>query len=297
MLRLAAFMVSALTVPLGLDLYLPVPPESPLTRETVTQGRALFFDRRLSRDGSISCASCHRPERAFADDRPIAVGIAARRGTRHVPSLVNRGYGRAFGWDGLRVSLEAQVLAAVVDPNEMDSSTSAAARRVGLSPDALARTLASYVRSIMAGDSAYDRYAAGDHGALSSDAVQGLALFRGRANCTACHTGPNFTDERVHNTGVAWRGGALRDHGAGGGAFKTPTLRQVAHTAPYMHDGSLSTLDAVVDFSHRGGERNPSPDPEERPLGLAPPDRRALVAFLESLTGRVQEGPAVVGRP
>lgn len=293
MLRLA-LMVSTLIVPLGLDLYLPVPPGSPLTRETVARGRALFFDPRLSRDGSVSCASCHRPERDFADERPIAVGIMGRRGTRHVPTLVNRGYGRAFAWDGRQVSLEAQVLAALFDPNEMDSSPSVAARRVGLSSDTLTQALASYVRSILAGDSAYDRHAAGDRRALSSDAVRGLTLFRGRANCTACHTGPNFTDERVHTTGIAWRGGVLRDPGAGRGAFKTPTLRQVAHTAPYMHDGSLRTLGEVVDFYDGGGDGSPSLDPEIRPLGLTITEKRALVAFLESLSGRVQEGPEVV---
>src|SRR6266566_1556960 len=122
------------------------------------------------------------------------------------------------------------------------------ARRVGLSLDDLSRALASYVRSILSGDSPFDRFINGDRNALSIEQQAGLQIFRGKGNCTACHVGPNFTDERLHNTGVAWRDGQLNDAGGGEGRFKTPTLREVARTAPYMHDGSLQTLEEVIDF-------------------------------------------------
>lgn len=118
----------------------------------------------------------------------------------------------------------------------------------------------------------------------------GLEVFRGRAACFTCHLGPNFTDERFHNTGVAWRGGKLADSGAGQGKFKTPTLREVARTAPYMHDGSLKTLEEVVDFYSEGGRPNPNLDPQIQPRHFSAEEKRALVAFLRSLTGKIREG-------
>jgi len=162
----------------------------------------------------------------------------------------------------------------------------------------LARALASYVRSILSGASPVDRYLNGKRDALSEQARKGLEIFRGKGNCIACHIGPNFTDDRFHNTGVAWRGGKLRDLGrfvvtgkvADQGAFKTPTLREVAQTAPYMHDGSLASLEQVVEFYNRGGNPNSWQDPEVRPLKLTADEKRALVAFLESLSGTVREG-------
>ncbi|MBI4477724.1 MAG: c-type cytochrome, partial [Acidobacteria bacterium] len=145
--------------------------------------------------------------------------------------------------------------------------------------------LASYVRSILSGNSPYDRFINGERTALSADQQAGLQIFRGKGNCTACHVGPNLTDERPHNTGVAWREDRFADPGAGSGDFKTPTLREIARTAPYMHDGSLATLTDVVDFYDRGGRRNPFLDPELRPLGLTESEKRALVTFLGSLAG------------
>jgi len=176
----------------------------------------------------------------------------------------------------------------------MGSSVAAAAERVGLSRDALASALASYVRSILSGDSRFDRFTTGDRDALSSVERQGLQVFRGKANCTACHVGPTLTDEKTHNTGVAWRSGALVDTGSGGGASKTPTLREIARTAPYMHDGSLAALTDVVEFYDGGGHRNPHLDEEIRPLRLTADEKVALVAFLETLSGRLREGQASV---
>ena len=191
-----------------------------------------------------------------------------------------------FLWDGRAASLEAQVLMPIEDPREMDSTVASAAARVGLSRQDLAKALASYVRSILSGDSAFDRFVAGDRNALTDQEQSGLQVFRSKGNCTACHVGPNFTDEHVHNTGVAWRNGQLADPGAGAGAFKTPTLREVARTAPYMHDGSLATLEDVVDFYDRGGNRNPFLDEDVRPIGFSTEERRALIAFFGALNGR-----------
>jgi cytochrome c peroxidase len=283
-------LLAALVIPLGLDLYMPVPEENPITVEKIDLGRRLFNDRRLSRDGTIACASCHDPARAFSVDRPVATGVFGRAGKRNAPALVNRGYGRAFFWDGRSRLLEEQVLQPIQDPNEMDLTLAEAAARTGVDATAMSQALASYVRSILSGDSPYDRFVGGDRTALSADAQAGMQIFRGRGNCTACHVGPNFSDETSHNTGIAWQNGALADVGAGRGDFKTPTLREVARTSPYMHDGSLATLEEVVDYYDRGGNANPWLDPELRPLRLSPDDKHALVAFLRSLAGRVREG-------
>ena len=147
----------ALSIPLGLDLYLPVPEDNPITAEGIELGRRLFFDRRLSRDSSIACSTCHDPERAFSDERPVAIGIFGRQGRRNAPALINRGYGRSFFWDGRVATLEEQVLKPIQDPNEMQLSLAEAAARVGLPPDEISRSLASFIRSILSGDSPYDR--------------------------------------------------------------------------------------------------------------------------------------------
>jgi cytochrome c peroxidase len=284
-------LLAAIAIPLGLDLYLPVPEANPLTPEKITLGRELFFDRRLSRDGSVSCASCHDPERGFTDGRPVSVGVFGRQGTRNVPAIFNRGYGRAFFWDGHIQTLEEQVLQPIQNPNEMDLTLTEAATRMHLDAENISRALASYVRSILSGDSPYDRFVNGDRKALTAEQQAGLQIFRGKGNCTACHVGPNFSDERLHNTGIAWRDGKLVDEGAGRGNFKTPTLREVARTAPFMHDGSLKTLEDVVEFYDKGGSANPGLDPELRPLHLTVEEKPALVAFLRSLAGKIREGP------
>jgi cytochrome c peroxidase len=282
MLLLAA----ALTIPLGLDLYLPAPDDNPRTAGKIELGRRLFSDRRLSRDGSVSCASCHDPGLAFSDGRAIAIGVFQRKGRRNSPALINRGYGRLFFWDGRVPTLEEQVLRPIEDPNEMGLPVAEAATRVRLAPDEIARALASFVRSILSGDSQFDRYINGDRTALTLEQQAGLRLFRSKANCTACHIGPNFTDERLHNTGVAWREGRFIDPGAGQGRFKTPTLREIARTAPYMHNGRLATLEEVIEHYDGGGNRSPGLDSEIRPLHLTAAEKQSLIAFLRSLNGR-----------
>jgi cytochrome c peroxidase len=303
-----------LRVPLGLDAYVPAPENNAVTREKVELGRKLFFWKGLSRDRSLSCAGCHIPEKAFSDGKARAVGVRGQVGVRRTPNLLNRAWGRSFFWDGRAPSLEGQVLQPVLNPIEMDLHADEIVQRVradaelrgrmravfGRDPEHedVARVLASYVRSILAGDSPYDQYVAGRRDALSDTQQAGLKLFRGKANCVACHVGTTFTDERFHNTGTGWKDGAWIDPGRGAvskdeserGAFKTPGLREVVRVAPYMHDGSLQSLEDVVDFYDQGGRENPLLDPEMRPLKLTADEKRALVEFLKSLSGKVSEG-------
>ena len=287
-----AELVLTLVIPLGLDLYMPVPEDNPLTAEQIELGRRLFFDPRLSRTGLVACGTCHQPSRGFADGNAVAVGVDGRRGRRNAPALINRGYGRAFFWDARVTSLEEQVVRPIQDPDEMGSTLREAAARVGYTPAELSRALSSFVRSILSGNSPFDRFINGDREALSAEEQAGLRIFRGKGNCTSCHVGPNLTDERTHNTGVAWNGAVLADTGAGRGDFKTPTLREVEHTAPYMHDGSIATLDEVIQFYDGGGRANPSLDSEIRPLRLSAEEKRQLSAFLRTLSGELQMGAA-----
>jgi cytochrome c peroxidase len=206
--------------------------------------------------------------------------------------------GHSFFWDGRAATLEEQVLRPIADANEMDLPVAEASARVGVAPIAMSRALATYVRSLMSGNSRYDRYVNGDRDALSAEEQAGLQIFRGKGNCTACHVGPNVTDERFPTTGVAWSDrsiGGFTDQGRGAvsgkpeerGAFKTPTLREVARTSPYMHDGSIASLEEVVDYYDRGGNRNPILDAELRPLGLTGVEKAALLSFLRTLSGRI----------
>jgi len=306
---------SAWPVPRGIHEPLKTPAANPLTAEKIELGRMLFSDVRLSRTSEVSCATCHDPARAFSDARPLAVGVRGRIGRRHSPALINRGFGDSFFWDGRAATLEAQVVMPIADPSEMDFTVAAVVSRLkddaayaarfrsafgrAINEGDIARALASFVRSILSGDSRVDRFLEGDLSALTRDEQRGLSVFRGRGLCTACHVGSNFSDERFHNTGVAWISGdtavsgSFSDRGRGGvtnrkeddGAFRTPTLREVSRTAPYMHNGSLATLEAVVDFYEQGGRENPNLDKEMMALRLTPADKSALVAFLKALTG------------
>jgi len=276
--------------PLGLDLYMPVPEANPLTPQKIALGRKLFFDKRLSRDGTLSCGTCHDPKLEFSDGRKVARGIDGQGGTRSAPAIVNRGYGRTFFWDGRSKTLEQQALEPILNPKELGMTEALVESRTGLKIAKVTAALASYVRTIRSGDSRFDRYAAGKSGALNEQEKAGLALFRGKARCSACHAGPNFSDENFHNTGIAWKDGRLSDDGAGEGKFKVPTLREVARTAPYMHDGSIATLEDVVEYYDRGGNVNPGLDEDLHALHLVAEERRALVAFLRSLSGTIREG-------
>lgn len=289
---------------LGLDAYMPVPDANPLARDKVALGRRLFFDKRLSRDRTLACASCHDPQRAFSDGRAVARGIDHAEGTRNTPAILNRGYGDAFFWDGRARTLERQALEPILNPKELGLTESELEGRTRMKASDVTAALASYVRTIRSGNSRFDRYTAGERDALTPIEQNGLELFRGKGRCFTCHVGPNFTDERFHNTGVAWRGALFIDEGhfavsrneGDRGAFKTPTLREAARTAPYMHDGSFQTLEDVVEFYSEGGRPNPFLDPEIRPRHFTAEEKRALAAFLRSLAGRISEGrrPALI---
>ena len=299
------------------DWVMTVPADNPATDEKVALGRRLFFDKQLSVDNSVSCATCHDPERAFADERPVAIGVQGRTGRRNSPTLVNRGFGRLHFWDGRAATLEIQAVRPISDEVEMalpldelikrlqtDRFYSEAFEKIFERPvaiDDVGRAIASYLRTIKSSDSPYDKFIDGVTDALSADAQAGLQVFRARGRCAFCHREPTFTDEAFYNTGVSWRpseaepAGAFHDNGRfdvtsnprDRGAFKVPTLREVARTAPYMHDGSLKTLRDVVDFYDKGGRPNPTMIRLIQPLNLTEEEKRVLVIFLESLSGVV----------
>lgn len=287
---------SAAGQPLGLDA------------DLVALGRALFFDPVLSRDRTVACASCHRPEASFADPRARSSGIGGET-LRNAPALVNRVLGSSFMWDGRAETLEDQVLMPLANPVEMDLPADRAAARLAADPswtarfeaavggpptrDGLARALAAFVRALVEGDSPVDRFLAGDVAALSAEEEAGMWVFESRGKCWRCHNGANFSDERLHSTGVGARDGAPEEgrfavtgEESDRGRFKTPTLRGLARSAPYMHDGSLATLEEVVEFYRRGGEPHSTRSPLMEPLELTDADAKNLVAFLRALTPR-----------
>ncbi len=277
---------------------LNTPESNPLTPDKIASGRKLFFDTSLSADKKTSCSTCHDPARAFTDGRAIAKGAHDAMGTRNSPTLVNAGNGRSFFWDGRAESLEAQVLQPMTNPKEMGLSDAEIEKRTGMKVADVTNALASYVRTIRSHESRVDYFRAGQTEMLNADEKAGFEIFRGKGQCGPCHGGPNFTDDRFHNTGVGFRSGSNNDEGRyvvthderDHAAFKTPTLRDIALTAPYMHDGSLATLEDVVEFYSKGGNRNPNLDPRMRSLNLSSDEQRQLVAFLKALSGRVTEG-------
>ena len=294
----------ARTTPLGLDAYYAVPETNPMTAGGLALGKRLFFDAQLSADFTLSCASCHQPAHAFSDTVPQSRGVRGQTTSRNAPSLLNRAYGQIFFWDGRAASLEETVTQPIRNPRELGLDLVALVERLredasyvrafgaeyndGITGVNIARSLASYVRSLRAGDSPYDRFMAGDRTAMSPAAIEGLRVFTGKGHCSSCHIGATLTDERLHNTGVSIGLDAGRQLvttvDADRGKFKVPSLRNVALTAPYMHDGSIATLEAVVDFYDRGGGSNPNLDPEIKPLRLTAGEKHSLIAFLRSLT-------------
>lgn len=319
----------AIAVPLGLPA-LPVPRDNPPTAAAVALGRQLFYDKRLSVDNTLACSSCHNPQYSFTDGVSLARGVGGATGVRNSPTVLNAAYQPFQFWDGRAISLEQQAASPIADPLEMgrahDSSVA------GIAKDAAYRAqfkqtfgsddvtigrveaaLASFERTLLSGDSAFDRYQfGGDKHALNAAQVRGLAAYLDplRGNCAACHTiGEHtalFTDGKFHNIGAGVTGdGGFSDEGryhetknvTDTGAFKTSTLRNIAETAPYMHDGSLKTLKAVVDFYAGGGNSNPYLDKEMKSIHLNGQERSDLVEFLKSLTGGVppNSGPPADG--
>jgi|SRR5579871_230241 len=309
----------AIQPPLGLPP-VPIPVENPETAAAVALGRKLFYDKRLSADESISCATCHNPLIGFTDGQKHSRGVGGKSGTRNAPSVVNAAYSRFQFWDGRAPSLEEQAAGPIANPVEMNQSHDICVSKLEADPEYKAQfrnvfgpgritigkvenALASFERTLISGNSAFDRYEyGGDKRALSPGAIRGLAIFRdtSKGNCATCHTiGEKyalFTDGKFHNIGVSVNAeGELTDLGrydvtkveADKGAFLTPTLRNIAKSAPYMHDGSLKTLKAVVDFYAGGGNSNTYLDREIKEIKLTGQERADLVEFLESLTGEL----------
>lgn len=285
---------------------MPAPEGYTPTAAMFELGRRLFHDAVLSHDNSVSCATCHPQATGFASAEPLPIGIRGQRAARHAPALWNRGYGTLQRWDGGSASLEQFVLEPIGDEREMGSTVEAALTRLNADDDyrtafretfggdadaaGLQRALATFVRGIVRGDAPYDRFLLGEIGAMDKEARAGQWVFESKGACWRCHTPPLFTDEQFHNTGVGVRDGkaepgraARTKDPADTGKWKTPTLRGLAFTAPYMHDGSLATLEDVVDFYARGGNANEHLDPHMQVRELSADDRRHLVAFLRSL--------------
>lgn len=287
----------------------PYPSENRPTPERVALGKTLFFDPRLSGDGNMSCATCHNPALGWSDAQPTARGTKSMVLGRASPTIFNTGYNGIQMWDGRKKSLEDQAMGPMQANVEMNMDIGRLFRWITQSPDyqrlferaypgeaineqTLSKAIASFERTVVSADSPFDRWVRGEARALSTQQVDGFKLFVGRAHCGACHSGPNFTDNGFHNIGLASYAQAEPDMGryaqkpvnAMKGAFKTPTVREVARTAPYFHDGSASTLMQVVDYYDRGGDVRTNPAMELQPLHLTSEDKLALVAFLESLS-------------
>jgi cytochrome c peroxidase len=302
-----------LTLPLGLQADAAyVPEENPLSAAKVDLGRLLYFDPRLSKDNTIACASCHNPYHGFADPAQTSQGVGGALGGRNSPTVINRLFSKEQFWDGRAADLEAQAHGPLVNAVEMgmpDHDTVVARVRGirGYAPrftqafgtaeitmTRIAQAIASFERTVVAGNSPVDRHTAGHKDALSPAAVRGLEIFNGKGNCKTCHAGFNFTDEQYHNIGVGMDAkkpdlGRYAETKAATdqGAFKTPTLRNLGATAPYMHDGSEATLHAVVEFYNRGGVKNPWLSKEMKPLGLSTREVDDVVELLRALDGDV----------
>lgn len=294
--------------PLGLDR-VSWPASNGYSKAKVELGRLLYFDPRLSAGGTVSCASCHDPRNAFADPRPVSVGVHGRRGTRNAPTVLNAAYSPRLFWDGRAASLEEQSLGPITNPVEMANTyagveeTLRAVAGYGawferafgtpeVNIDRVSKAIGAFERTVLSGNSPYDRYKDGDANALSDQQFRGLGVFVKKGQCAQCHIDPLFTDGLFHNIGAGMEGshpdtGRFQATGRDSdwGAFKTPGLRDVEKTAPYMHDGSMRTLEEVIDFYDRGGTPNRNLDSRIAPLHLTPRDKKDLAAFLRALTG------------
>lgn len=297
-----------LKMPLGLQKESAyIPPDNPLTSEKINLGKQLYFDKRLSADGMVSCATCHDPGKGFSDGLPTSKGIKGQVGGRNAPVTINRLFSQEQFWDGRAASLEEQALGPIQNPIEMGHTLEGMTTTLqkisgyeaqfkkafgtGVTKEGVAKAIASFERTLLCGNSPFDKFQAGDKKALSVSAQRGLGLFMGKANCVRCHAGFNFADEGYHNLGV---GMDKPDPDLGRfkvtkkeddkGAFKTPTLRDIAASAPYMHDGSAKTLEEVIDLYDKGGIKNPQLSKEIKPLKLTSQEKADLVAFLKSLS-------------
>jgi cytochrome c peroxidase len=294
--------------PLGL---MPIiwPPDNPYSAQKAYLGRLLYFDTRLSADGTVSCGTCHKPSLAFTDGLAVATGIKGQKGTRSSPTVLNRAYSLAQFWDGRALTLEAQVLGPMANPIEMGNTHMAVVKTLkavagyralfarvfgsdDITVDRVAKAIATFERTIQSGNAPYDRYKAGNQNAMTASQIRGMNVFFNKAKCDQCHEGINFTSNSYANLGIGMdkpkpdlgRYEVTKDP-KDWGAFKTPTLREIEHTAPYMHDGSLKTLEEVVDFYDKGGRPNKNLDDKIKKLNLTVGDKKDLVEFMKALNG------------
>ena len=314
--------------PLGLPP-VPIPVDNQPTAETIALGRKLYYDPTLSVDNTVACANCHGPASGFSDGKPVSEGVNGQKGGRNAPTIFNAAYYTTQFWDGRSPNLEKQAEGPVQNPIEMAHTLDGVEEKLAADPtyraefekafgpgpisyDMVGKAIASFERTVISANSPFDRYFyGGEETALSEPAKRGLEIFRDpkKGNCTACHVLGLFTDNQFHNLGVGLdQNGELTDlgrHAVTGneedrGAFKTPSLRNIALTAPYMHDGSLKTLMEVIDFYVGGGNSNPSLDPQLKVLtpisetGELNWSRADLETFLGALTGEI---PPNVGSP
>jgi cytochrome c peroxidase len=292
----------------------PVPADNPQTDAKIRLGALLYFDTRLSADNTISCATCHDPRTGWANPHPTDTGIGGQVGGRNSGTVINAAYMRVQFWDGRAASLEEQALGPIHNPIEMGETLENVVQKLNAIPgykeqfnlvfgtdvntEGIAKAIAAFERSIISGASPYDRWLAGEKAAMSPAAVRGLHLFNGKAHCTPCHSGPLFSDQSFHNLGAGMdrpkpdlgRFEQTKDP-EDTGRFKTPTLRNIEQTPPYLHTGEEKTLMDVVDLYDRGGVQNPHLDPLMMPLGLTRGEKEDLVEFLKALTGAVPTVP------
>ena len=302
---------TVITLPLGVQAdNFQVPKDNPMTKEKVALGKLLFFDVRLSVNDTLSCATCHAPDKGFTDNLPLFIGIHNHKGRRNSPTVINRAFSEDQFWDGRAPSLEEQAKVPLTSPTEMGMPSYDAIvaklqkikgyrklfKKVfgkGINIDDVVKAIAAFERTVISGGSKLDRYNMGEDSALSESETRGLKLFRGKARCNSCHAGFNFTDEVFHNIGIGMEPGPNIDMGRFVvtkinlhiAAFKTPTLRDITKTAPYMHDGRFATLEQVVDFYDDGGIPNPYLDREITKLNLSKQEKREIIDFLKALDG------------
>jgi len=283
----------------------PAPRHNPVTPEKVSLGHMLFFDPRLSGSGAISCATCHNPGLAWGDGLPKGIGHMGSRLGRRTPTILNVAFGEPYFWDGRAATLEEQAKGPLGAAAEMNMQADVAIARIqsisgyqtafsraypgqAVSLDTIAAAIATFERTVVSSEAPFDRWVKGDAQAVSEPAKRGFALFNGKANCSICHAGWRMTDDGFHDVGMpdSDRGRAevapgitQLEH-----AFKTPTLRNINQRSPFMHDGSLPTLAAVIDHYDQGFVRRPSLDTQMQPLNLTAVEKTDLLALLDTLT-------------
>ncbi len=287
----------------------PTPKDNAMTPARVELGKKLFFDPRLSGSGIMSCATCHNPTLDWADGLALARGDLMGMLDRNTPTIINTAFNTSQFWDGRAATLEDQALGPIASRAEMNMSIVIALSTIrdikgyqkwfelaypgeGINKSTLARAIASFERSIISRNTAFDQVVRGSSGAMSEQAKEGFKLFNGKGRCNKCHTGFNFTDNSFHNIGVKPAADGFNDQGrfvitplpAMRGAFKTPTLRNVARTGPYMHNGIYKTLDEVMDHYIRGGDVTDNLSVEMKPVDLTPGEKAAIIAFMRALT-------------